>query len=178
MSVFYVTPWKTGDIGGGINESLALLPSDAWVCVRDGDTMFLSADWGAQVEQIIARNGVRFDVIGAMTNRLRSRYQLHDGAISEVGDIGYHREIARQRWRDYGASVGEVPGPLAGMCLIFHRSVWERVPFEPYTIWFDKRFSSRVRELGGRLGVAHGLYLFHLYRWGEADPANSIEHLL
>ncbi|WP_322092811.1 glycosyltransferase family 2 protein [Paraburkholderia bannensis] len=177
MSVFYLTPWKTGDIGGGINESVALLPADAWVCVRDGDTLFLTPDWGTQIEQIILRNAGRFDVIGAMTNRIRSAFQLHGGALSENGDIGYHREIARQRWRDYGASVGEVPGPLAGMCLIFHRSVWERVPFEPYTIYFDKRFCARVREHGGRLGVAHGLYLFHVYRWGELDPVNSIDHL-
>lgn len=177
MTIFYGTPWRTGDIGGGINEFVAALPRDSWVCIRDGDTLFLTSDWGTQVEQIIARSGAHFSVIGAMANRLASPYQLHGGAISECGDITTHREIAQQRWREHGAAVREVPGPIAGMCMLFHRRVWERVPFPEHSIFFDKIFCSRVRHEGGRLGVALGLYLFHLYRWGEADPVKSVGHL-
>jgi hypothetical protein len=177
MKVFYSTPWRTGDIGGGINDFIAAVPTDSWICVRDGDTLFLTADWGAQIEQIIARHGANYAVIGAMTNRVRSPYQLHGGVISDNGDISHHCAIASDRWATYGTSVRDIPGPLAGMCLIFNRRVWERTPFEPRSIYFDKLFSSAVRKAGGRLGVAQGLYLFHLYRWGSADPINNVEHL-
>lgn len=177
MNVYHGTPWRTGDIGGGINAFVETLPADAWVCIRDGDTLFLTPDWGAQIERVIEQHGARYAVIGAMTNRLRSPYQLHGGVISQDPDISHHREIALTRRDEFGASVREVPGPVAGMCLIFNRRTWERTPFEPRSIYFDKQFSNAVREAGGRLGVAQGLYLFHLYRWGCEDPANHTEHL-
>jgi hypothetical protein len=177
VTVFYGTPWRTGDIGGGINEFVDALPSDSWVCIRDGDTLFLTPNWGYQVEQVIARYGRQFAVIGAMCNRLKSPFQLHEGRFSDEADIGKHRDIALERWQRYGAHVREVPGPLAGMCMIFNKRTWQQTPFVGRSIYFDKVFCGDVKRAGGRLGVAQGIYLFHLYRWGTANPFDSVEHL-
>lgn len=175
--VHYVTPWLTGDIGGGLNAAISLLPEDAWVCVRDGDSMFLLPDWGRQIEQIIAEHGDQFAVIGCMTNRLRAEYQLHEGTISDEPDIGRHLAIAQARQSEHGASVVPVDGPVAGLCMIFRRSTWERHPFPRRSFNFDQHFCHAVTREGGRIGVALGLYLFHLYRWGQANPCRYRDHL-
>lgn len=175
--IHYVTAWKTGDIGGGLNAAIALLPDDAWVCVRDGDTLFLETDWGRQIEQIVECNR-EFALIGCMTNRLRAAYQLHGGAISEEPNISAHIAISRQRRVAYGASVKPQPlGPVAAMLMLFRKSEWAKHRFRERSIYFDSEFCEATRRAGGKVGVAQGLYLFHLYRWGQPDPANSIGHL-
>ena len=32
--IYYITPYLTGDIGKAINEAIAVLPEDSWVCLR------------------------------------------------------------------------------------------------------------------------------------------------
>jgi len=176
--IFHSTPWQTGNIGGGLNAFVDLLPDDAWVCLRDGDTLWLSPSWGEQVEQVVAAHGDAFSVIGAMTNRLRSPLQLHGGLFSDEADIGRHRDIALQRWEEHGPLVQPLrAGVLAGMCLIFPKRVWRAHPFVERSLLFDQRFCGDVRAAGGQLGVALGLYLFHLYRWGRRNPYSSVGHL-
>lgn len=176
--IWHATPWLSGDIGGGLNAFVERLPEDAWVCLRDGDTIWLTPDWGDQVERVVAEHGERFAVIGAMTNRLRSPHQLHGGIMSADPDIGRHRDIALKRWAEHGTAVQPLHrGVLAGMCLIFPKRVWTEHPFEERSIRYDLTFSMAVRAGGGRLGIALGLYLFHLYRWGAGNPLASTAHL-
>jgi hypothetical protein len=175
--IYHLTAWKTGDIGGGLNAAIEPLPDDAWICARDGDTLFLTPTWGKLVEQIVEQNGDDYAVIGCMTNRLRAPYQLHGGKLSEEADIGVHVQIAQQRQQTYGASVQAVSGPVAGLCLIFRKATWARHPFVTRSIYFDQFFCDAARSNHGRVGVALGLYLFHLYRWGKPNPVGYVGHL-
>ena len=113
----------------------------------------------------------------AMTNRLRAGYQLHDGVISDEPDIRVHVAIAEQREADHWAQIKPCMGPVAGMFMLFRKSLWNQVRFRSGTIYFDKRFCSEVQRRGARLGIAQGLYLFHLYRFGKPDPCNYTAHL-
>ena len=152
--IHYVSPWLAGDVGGGLNAAISRLPGDAWVCVRDGDTLFLLPDWGSHVEQIVAAHGAEFDVIGCMTNRLKAPHQLHGGELSDEADIGRHIHIATQRQAEHGAAVAPVDGIVAGMFMLFRKSTWERHPF-PRKAWnFDQAFCQKVTREGGRIGVA------------------------
>jgi hypothetical protein len=176
--IHHVTPWRTGDIGGGLNAAIQCMPENAWVCLRDGDTLFLSDQWGAEIEEIVAEHGYTYDLIGCMTNRIRAPYQLHDGKLSEEADMHTHLRIAKQRWAQHGTAVAPVPvGPIAGMMMLFRRSTWARHPFPERSIYFDKVFTDAVRENHGQVGVALGLYIFHLYRWGKRNPTARTEHL-
>ena len=177
--IHYVTSWKTGDIGGGLNEAIALLPDDAWVCVRDGDTLFLGPRWGEQIEQIAARAEAEgYGLVGCVTNRLRAAYQLHDGVLSGEPDIGRHVAVAAERWNAHGAAIAALPsGPVAGMLMLFRKSEWAAHPFVEKSIYFDQAFTQAARERGVRVGIAQGLYLFHLYRWGKPNPTGYVGHL-
>lgn len=176
--IFHITPWLTGNIGGGLNASIGLLPDDAWVCIRDGDTMFLTPNWGEQIEQIAAQRPTGMDVIGCMTNRLRAPLQLHGGALSNDTDLGNHIAIANQRWEEFGTECRDAQNePVAGMLLLFSKATWERHPFVERSVYFDRDFCAAARAQGSRVGVALGLYIFHAYRWGQAYPASYVEHL-
>ncbi len=175
--VYYSTPYKDGDIGGGINDFVALLPPAAWVCVRDADTLFLTSTQQLLIQRI-AKAEPEFDVIGAMTNRIRAPYQLHCGEISEETRIDHHIAIARRRECLYGVQIQSCPWPVAGFFMLFRKSTWEAVGgFKTRTAYFDKEFTKDVIRTGGSLGVAPGLYLWHTYRLGSEDPVNHVDHL-
>ncbi|EIC82165.1 hypothetical protein [Serratia sp. M24T3] len=176
--IFHLTPFQSGNIGGGINDSISLLPVDAWVCIRDADTMFLTPRQQQQLVDIASADP-EFDVIGCMTNRLRSPHQTHGGQLSDEPDIRIHMQIAEELERARYGELVELPAPnvVAGMLMLFRVSLWETVKFTPRSIYFDKQFCSAVRARGGKLAIAKGIYLFHLYRFNKPDPCNYLEHL-
>lgn len=182
MKIRYITPFSIEphkriypNIGGEYNQVISELPDDCWIVLRDGDTMFLRSDWGHQIQSIIEANN-DYDLITCMTNRLGVPDQLWYGEIME-GDISKQIEVANTAWNDHRNTV--VPVKLAaGLCMIFKKELWTKVGgFPEYDITFDRVFSDRVLKSGGKIGIAKGLYLFHLYRWGEKNPQSSIKHL-
>lgn len=181
MSVYHITPYMKGNIGGGINDHIRHMPKDAWVCLRDADTMFLTSSQQLLVDQI-AHEDPPFALIGCMTNRIRAPWQLHGGQISDNPNIDYHMRIARDREASYGGQVIDAAWPVAGFFMLFRRMTWMDVGgFPERTAYFDKEFSRAVLKhdtrFSGRLGIAIGLYLWHSYRLGSADPVNDVAHL-
>jgi hypothetical protein len=175
--VYYSTPYMRGNIGGGINAFVDGVPDGAWVCIRDADTLFLTHRQQQQIEDIVTGNP-NFELIGCVTNRLRAPYQLHDGVMSDDPDIRTHIRIAEMREGAQWGEIATTTAPLAGMFMLFPKSIWERVGgMSENDIRFDINFSLKVIAAGGRLGVAKGIYLFHLYRFGKPDPCNYIDHL-
>ena len=87
--IFHITPYLSGDIGKGINDTISVLPEDSWICLRDIDTMFLLPEQPAWLESIV-RSNPDFDVLGASCNRLGSTYQLFNNERSEDPNILHH----------------------------------------------------------------------------------------
>ena len=180
MQIYYSTPFSTEkNIGKALNEFCELVPDDAWIVLRDMDTLFLRSDVGNQIEDIIKKNGEKYKLISCMTNRLRANHQLHNSRFSEDPNMNNHVLLANQYHLNWYDQV-EATSCVAGLLMIFHKSTWEQVRFRENSILFDKEFNTDIRaRFGGRtpIGIAKGLYVFHLYRWGAKDPYNSIEHL-
>ncbi len=175
MIIHHITPFSTSkNIGKEYNERISELPKDCYICLRDGDTMFLTPDWGRQIEDIIKANP-DYSVITCMTNRigLKELVAIKD---TENSDMAYHIEVAKTFWE--GCKTLVIDTPIApGMLMIFHKSVWQNNPFKENSIYFDREFSKSVIKNGGKIGVALGLYVFHLYRWGQRIPQLYTEHL-
>lgn len=177
VQIRFIQPFsQSKNIGFEYNQCISELPDDCYVVLRDMDTLPLRSDWGNQIYKVIEANPA-YQIIGCMTNRLRAPYQLVKGKFSDDPDISNHIEIANQLWDEKGTLVTEVP-LVAGMCMIFHKSICEQIKFDENTIFFDKRFCEQARKLKMKIGVARGVYLFHLYRFGKVDPFNYKGHLL
>lgn len=179
LKIHYITPFATDkNIGREYNDRISELPDDSWIVIRDGDTLFMRPDWGQQIEDIIKRNGGQYKLIGCVTNRLRASHQLHNYTFSNDGNISNHLSIANDL---YGAYYNEVEptSTIAGLCMIFHKSTWQEFKFNENSLRFDTEFCTSIRrKYGVSIGIAKGLYLFHLYRWGEKNPADYIKHLI
>jgi len=178
--IYYRTFWDTGkNFGKAINREMELIPnSEDWVCLRDGDTLFLTDYWGKQIEDIIFHNGNHFDIIGGMLSRCNVPDQLLDSKISENYNLVFHREVALMREQLYYDQIKPTNGPIAAACMLFQKKTWEAIKFQEYSVHFDSLFCGNVRAAGGRLGIAQGLYLAHCYRMSVRDPGSHYKHLI
>lgn len=178
MKIFYLTPYNTdGNIGKGWNDAISDLPDDCYIVCRDGDTMFLTPDWGSQIEAIIGAYMKEYQLLTCLTNRLSLAQCLYGGNISDDTNLSRHIEIANKCWND-DRYIVEPTQIAPGMLMIFHKSLWLKHRFVEKSIIFDKQFSKAVIDGGGKIGVAKGLYIFHLYRWDSLSPKSDTKHLL
>src|SRR5699024_12831752 len=100
--IWYSSPYKEGNIGGGYNEFCERVPSgEDWICLTDADAMFLTNDYGSFIEEIVKRNS-EYGLIGAVTNRGRGERQGYDGSFSDEGNIRNHRERATEYMFEHG----------------------------------------------------------------------------
>lgn len=184
MRVHHITPGHSDkDFGRSINELIEYLPDDDWICLRDIDTMPLHHRvFFKQCEEIAERGD--FDLVSCMTNRLSVAYQLHDGKMSENFDVKYHLDIAKDRYEEFGSAVKKAEGNVAGVMMLFSKKTWEDVGgFREGGVmiqggFVDHVFTESVKKIGGRVGIAQGIYMFHVYReWATKDIRLTYNHL-
>ena len=179
--IHYISPYDSSpakNIGGAINKAITQLAanSEDWIALTDYDVLWLLPDSKSQVEQILSTTD--YDLLGAVTNRLAMPYQLHQGMF-DIYDIRHHIEVAKSR-RDMAYSeVEPYTNILAACCLCFRVSTWQTLgQFEENSLQFDSLFSIKARAMGMKLGLMLGVYVYHIYRTGSAEPLTDITHLL
>lgn len=177
--IYHFTPFFRGNISEGINRSVEAVPEDAWVCIRDADTMFLTWRQQWQLERI--SQTTEFGLIGCMTNRCYPVHEMHGGQLSNEYDLLHHIEVAKALERDHWCEVKPVPdespeglangeGLIWGHLMMFPKRVWrEAGGFSGHTN-HDIGFSRSVAGAGHRIGVASGVYIFHAFRPGMPNP--------
>lgn len=181
MNIHYITPYSTEkNFGKAINEQISIIPDEDWVCVLDGDMMFLTPDWGRQVSEVVRKHGKKYSLFGCLTNRLGRNIQRYRGEFSNNFDVKHHYDIAKELESNYWAEVEDVTSKkrVAGMFMLFPKSLWNRIQFKENTPNFDDIFSTEVIKSGGKLGLLKGLYVFHCYRLWSESPGRDREHLL
>lgn len=182
FNIYYSTPYSTvKDIGGANNDFIQHLPEDAWVCITDGDAMFLDPDWGRTVNDIVRLHGSAFGLIGCTTNRLGANKQLYNQRWSEDMNMRNHYEIAKQLTKEHGATV-DVIDSVAGVFMLFPRTVWAQVGgFKRHRFDADTCFSRDIAKAGYKIGIARGVYMMHAYRVWETEQRiaqQNTKHLL
>lgn len=178
VRIHYSNPWSSDkNIGRAYNEFCARVPENDWICLQDGDVMYLTDFWGKQIEDIIKLNP-QYALIGCYTNRLASPHQCYNGEFSENTDLIHHMEIAERLYKDHYADVEHIHKGIAGMFMLFPKKTWLKHRFRENTNAFDSFFSKEVLKAGGKIGLAKGLYVLHRYRLGKENPTTNIEHLL
>lgn len=178
--IYYSTPWRSDkNIGRANNEFMSLVPDGAWVCIADGDAMWLRPDWGRCVEQVVEANPT-FALIGCMTNRQGWTDQLYDGNFDDVCNAFKCHAKANEAWNNYGTKVDDTQR-ISGLCMIFRKDIWEKVGgFKEHTRHADAEFSKSMKSKGLKIGIARGLYMMHGYRLWEPDQSrarSSYRHL-
>lgn len=177
-NIYSFTPFDSDkNFGKACNDHCALVPNDEdWILIRDSDTTFLTPDYPQQIRAIIDKNKDKFDLIGCYTNRIGLNYQLHKGIFSEDADIRNHIKIAKELYENKYDQVAPLHRNIAGFFLLFSKKAWKEHPFEEGLLvkkrdydgvtrygyidyWFSNYFARKKK-----VGIALGLYVFHVYR--------------
>lgn len=171
------------NIGKAINDIVKNIGENDWVCLRDIDTIpILHKEFIKQCQDIADRGS--HDLIGCITNRMGLERQLYNRKISEDFNIKNHIPIAKELHKKHGSKVNTHVGTVGGVMMMFSKKVWTKVGgFDEGGIvnsqghYFDYTFSKKVSSNRGRIGIADGVYVFHLYRMEEENPMRSTKHL-
>ncbi len=175
MTIHYITPFSLElNIGAEYNARIAEL-SDGWICLRDYDTLLFPKACN-HIAEIIEANP-EFELITALTNRIGVHLHCVTGMFNE-DSILEHQNKAEELWDRFGTGIMET-GIAPGLCMIFKKSLWQRIGgFKEHSITFDREFSNDAKKSGTRIGLAKGLYIFHLYRYPHQDAKIHTQHLL
>lgn len=180
MVTHYIQPYSVEkNIGKCINDAVKAIncAPDDFICLTDHDVLWLLPDSKAQVERILQTTP--YDVLGCMTNRIRSKEQLIGGYFNSDDRIKEHIRIAELCQSAGRDMVVEAKGVMAAFMLCFRASAWEKVGgFMEGAINFDTLFCGAVRAAGLRIGLMRGVYIFHSYRINSKLPLQDIMHLV
>jgi len=166
--IHYVIPYaRDKQLAKHYNEQVARFPDEDWLCFIDGDAMFLSPDFGTQIELIIATNKTDYDVFTCKTNRVGNLNQCHKGKISNDTNINYHISIAQIRRGTMAFDVNKLPDdpPMSGVLILAKVSTFKKYPFRgDGMLGVDNNFHQDVIKDGLKVGIMEGVYVFHKYR--------------
>lgn len=178
LKIAYIIPYSVDkNFGKAINDQIADVEGDdTWIVLRDGDTMFLTADWGTRIHESLVLDGDKFGLIGCYTNRLNSTHQLYQSKLSEDFDMLNHYKIALKYDE---AGIKETDKGVAGCFMAFKKSTWKKVgKFKENDIGFDTTFNNSIREHKFKIGLMKNTYIFHGYRiWNPSNPRKDVKHL-
>lgn len=160
------------DIGWVYNKYMELLASDEdWVCFLDHDAMFTTTDWFAQLEDIIAENP-EYGLLSAITNRTGNTEQKVANIDYDNNDICYHRRIGTMAQEQNRTTVTDVSKTrsISGVVMLVKKAVWMKAGgFASGFLKVDNDFHQRVVNVGEKVGIMKGVYVYHWYRFENSD---------
>lgn len=180
MNIHFITPYRPDkDLGRAYNEAMALIPDGDTACIRDIDTLFLTPEQPAIIEQYAKEYPDA--VLTCLVNRVSqlSRQQLLGETVSEDSDIRNHIKLAEKQQEKHRItrSVHEINRDISGVLMVVPKSVWLKVPF-PETgkcLGIDTEWNRLIRMAGIKILRMNSIYLFHIYRL--ANGVHDKRHL-
>jgi hypothetical protein len=161
--MIFVTPYRTDrNLGKCYNDIMRM--SDETVCFTDGDTMFLTADFGHLIEDYHQRFPEA--VLTCRTNRIHPLSKQLDGKMDEDCDV--RKLLIKAEERKHLRTVTEIkPGEgLSGLLMVVPKSVWLKVPFKENggCLGVDSQFRIDLHSAGIKTYIMDGVFVFHQYR--------------
>jgi len=168
--IIYSNPYNSQkNIGKAYNDFIRCLkvPDDTWICLQDGDIIFLTPNWGRHVQYVVECHGNNYQLFGCMTNRVGVSHHLLFNNFSNIYDINNHREVAEIVENKCWNEIHEINDTIAGFFMLFQLKTWKAVGgFDEGTLIADILFSEKIINAGGKTALIKGLYVYHDYRPG------------
>lgn len=181
VPVHYITPYEKGNLGAAYNRAVLSISEYGctgvtgkdWVCLMDGDAMFLTSDWGEVIQQYIQKFGKEYSLLTCLTNRVFETSQLYSGKIDDNTDILHHKKIADEVAKR-PLSVKPAANYISGFLMLFSVKTWDEAGgFNSGILGVDNNFHKKVEAIGGKVGIMQSLYMFHYYRLHKSTADTS-----
>lgn len=176
----FLSPYRSDkNLGRAYNEAMDLIPDGDSACLRDIDTLFLTPEQPAIIEQYVS--DYPDAVLTCYTNRISelSRHQLLGGTLSDQSDIRQHITLAenQQERHRITRSVFEINRDISGFLMVIPKSVWMKVPFseDGKCLGVDTYWNRKIRKAGIKILRMDAVYIWHTYRL--AKGVHNKQHL-
>jgi hypothetical protein len=177
--IYYFSPYSIEkNIGKSYNEYCRLVPNEThWICLIDADTMFLTYNYGHQIQELIDKYPDA-GLFTCLTNRVNNLEQCYNHVISEETNILEHKKIAEFQQQNYYLSVKQLTRVISGHFMLFQKKTWlEAGGFcEQGMLRVDNKFSKQIMRVQKKILLAEGIYVLHYYRLLEGRK--FIKHLI
>jgi len=155
---------KDKNLGLAYNEIFRNSKEDVF-CFRDGDTLFLTHDYGSILDEY--HRLYPEAVLVCYINRASplSVGQLYGRKVNNDPNILNHIQIA-EKLKSRLYDVAKVDRDISGTLMVIPRTVWQKFPFreDGLCLGQDTEWNRRIRKGGVNIMRMEGLYLFHTYR--------------
>jgi GT2 family glycosyltransferase/tetratricopeptide (TPR) repeat protein len=154
------------DLGFAYNQLMERIGEDDWACFIDHDACFTTRDWYAQLERIVAA-APEPCLLTCRTNRVGSPWQRVPGIDPNHHGMDYHRQIGSQLAGDCGERLTDVTmeSLMSGVVILLSKRTWRLLGgFTSGFLGVDNRLHERARQLGARVFLMEGVYVYHWYR--------------
>lgn len=179
----YVTPYSTEkkffDV---IDFEIMLSPNlNDWVCIRDGDTAFLTSNFGHLIEDYI-RKYPDTGLFTSYASRCHYACQVPRQSLMEIDSIIYHHKIANQHSEEFHLQVNEINRRIAGHLMVIQKRTWLKIRNEvkitaaqKNILGVDTKISNAILKNGLKIRLMKGIYILHYLRMEEGF--NNTNHL-
>lgn len=150
------------------------LPSDEdWLCITDGDTAFLRADFGLHIQQYIDKYPGT-GLFSCYASRCHYKYLIPNDGNEASTDILFHKKIADIHAKNFTLVVKEVNANIAGHLMVIQKKTWlsiraavlNRAVNETLEA-VDTAISKAILAGSKKILVMRGIYIFHYCRLAE-----------
>lgn len=170
----YVTAYDTNkQIVNSINKIMSRLDNNEYACIRDGDVIFLTSNFGHLINDVVKKYP-DCDLFSCYTNRIGNPNQILPNAPTH-NDIEKHREIAKKLSNKYWDLCEPYTDkkPLYGMLLLIKKKNY--IPLEHNGILaIDNKIFNSFKNRNLKIMMIKGLYVYHYYRNGNKDDKSHL----
>ena len=182
MKVWDIVPYSTDkNLGKAYNEAMALIPDEDTVCFRDGDTCWLTPDYGMILHHYAELHPNA--ILTCWTNRINEKAEQQYKGVRDINNMVEQCLIAEDVKKNlYKTTL--LHGFISGFCMVIPKHIWHQHKFSESQVYEDRGphnllgvdndFTNRVRASGIPVLRMDGLYIWHTYRL----LTNSKEHLM
>jgi len=168
--VIYVNvPYQSdANLGRAYNSFMELFAADDWAVFLDHDAMPTTGRWFRQFEEAIAFIPDAGAFV-SMANRCARAWQRT--GFRDSNDMAQHRAFGDSLTRRRTLlDISETRG-WAGVCFAVSKSAWQECGgFADGLGCVDHSLHYRLRDIGRKVYMIEGLYLFHWRHFGGTDP--------
>src|SRR5436190_15434627 len=171
MNVHIMVPYSIEkNLGRAYNQAMEIIPDGDAACFKDGDSMFLSPDFGHIIHEYANRNPDA--VLTCWLNRI---HELAKGQhLKDAGDDVAGCIKVAERLRDtMNYSTERITGSVSGTLMIIPKHIWKRYPFTETNVYrpretnilgVDNAFTNTIRANGIQILRMNSVLIYHQYR--------------
>ena len=179
--IYYHTPYAINtNIGNYYNHAMEITPKDDdWVVFTDRDVWFPHPHYGHIIQKYSETK--EYGLLTCMTNRVGEDYQTWSKRHWKEESNAKHVEIAKETYDIHGTKIVDITNktPLSGMLIMIKKSTWKNSGGfkEDGMLGVDNAIHNSVREIGERVGLMTGLYVWHYYRNGDGQDTSHLTNI-